>query len=300
VADIVSALSRMGRSQRSRIGRASPRPRTRPVHFGIGRGARTSSGVPLLAGDMPAEPPPTQAAHTRQTRDAYDRLAPVWASSTDEGPFNGLLERPALRALIPRPLAGKVVLDAACGAGAQCEWLLNEGADVIGIDLSPAMVEESKRRCPKNGRFFVADLAEPLPIETGSLDGITCSLALHYLRDWEVPLRSFRNSLRPGGWVVISLDHPFGRPLPSQRGGYFDTELVSDSWQKRDVKVTQHFWRRPLSSVVQAFSEAGFVIDRLSEPQPTAAALERFPADLEAAVGAPGFIVYRLLLRTSG
>ncbi|HWD50754.1 MAG TPA: class I SAM-dependent methyltransferase [Acidimicrobiales bacterium] len=244
------------------------------------------------------ELPSTQAAHTRLTRDAYDRLAPVWASSTDEGPFNGWLERPALRSLVPRPLAGKVVLDAACGSGAQCEWLLGEGADVIGVDLSPAMVEETKRRCPESGRFLVADLAEPLPVEPGTLDGVTCSLALHYLRDWAVPLRSFRQALRPGGWVVLSLDHPFASPLPSQRGGYFETELVSDTWQKGEVEVTQYFWRRPLASVVEAFSHAGFVVDLLNEPQPSARALERFPSDLDGVVGAPGFIVYRLLLRS--
>jgi len=99
-----------------------------------------------------------------------------------------------------------VVLDAGCGSGVQREWLLSEGADVMGLDLSPAMVEEAKKRCNETGRFFVADLAEPLPLENEILDGITCSLALHYIRDWEVPLRSFRNSLRPEGWVVLSLD----------------------------------------------------------------------------------------------
>ena len=111
---------------------------------------------------MTAEPPSSQAERTRVTRDAYDRLASVWASTTDDGPFNGLLERPALRSLVPRPLAEKVVLDAGCGSGAQCEWLLNEGAHVIGIDLSPAMVEEAMRRCGEWARIFVADLAEPL------------------------------------------------------------------------------------------------------------------------------------------
>jgi SAM-dependent methyltransferase len=244
-----------------------------------------------------AEPPQTQAAHTRSTRDAYERLAAVWASTTDDGPFNGWLERPALRSLVPRPLAGKTVLDAACGSGAQCEWLHGEGADVIGVDLSPAMVEETRRRCGRNGRFFVADLAEPLPLDPGSLDGITCSLALHYLGDWDVPLRSFRNLLRPDGWLVLSLDHPFARPLPSQHAGYFDTELVSDTWRKGDVEVTQHFWRRPLSAVVEAFAEAGFVIDRVAEARPTAEAVARFPLDLADVAGVPSFIVYRLLPR---
>jgi SAM-dependent methyltransferase len=238
-----------------------------------------------------------QAEHTRQTRDAYDRLAPVWSQTTDEGPFNGFLERPALRSLVPSGLTGAAVLDAGCGSGAQARWLLDQGADVTGIDLSPRMIEEARRRCGDQGRFLVADLAEPLPLEPGSLDGITCSLALHYLRDWSVALGSFASALRPAGWAVISLDHPFGKPLPTQRGGYFDTELVSDTWRKGDVEVSQQFWRRPLSVTLDAFAAAGFAVDRVAEPQPSAEALQRFPDELSGLAGEPVFIVYRLWLR---
>jgi len=239
--------------------------------------------------------PDNQAEHNRQTRDAYDRLAAVWTVTTDDGPFNGLLERPALRSLVPSNLAGAVVLDAGCGSGAQAEWLLDQGADVIGIDLSPRMIEEARRRCQGRGRFVVADLAEPLPVEARSLDGITSSLALHYVRDWSIPLRSFATALRPGAWAVISLDHPFGS-MASQQGGYFDTELVSDTWRKADVEVLQRFWKRPLSAVSDAFADAGFVIDRIAEPQPSVEALERYPDDLAQFVGVPIFIVYRLKL----
>ena len=66
----------------------------------------------------------------------------------------------------------------------------------------------------RRNRSVVADLSEPLPLEASSLDGITCSLALHYLEDWSVPLASFADALVPGDWVVVSLDHPFGLPLP--------------------------------------------------------------------------------------
>jgi SAM-dependent methyltransferase len=174
--------------------------------------------------------------------------------------------------------------------------LLDEGADVVGIDLSPLMVDEASRRCAGRGRFFVADLAEPLPLDPGSIDGITCSLALHYLEHWEVPLHSFATLLRRGGWAVISLDHPFAPPLPSQRGGYFETELVSDTWSKADVEVTQYFWRRPLSSVADAFAEAGFSVERIVEPRPGPGALERFPEALTGLAGVPSFIVYRIVL----
>jgi SAM-dependent methyltransferase len=245
-----------------------------------------------VTGDVPG----SQAEHTLRTREAYDRLAAVWSATTDEGPFNGLLERPALRGLIPGSLRDAAVLDAACGSGAQAQWLLDQGADVVAVDISPRMIEEAKRRCAGRGRFLVADLAEPLPLEPGSLDGITCSLALHYLADWSVPLASFAAALRPGGWAVISIDHPFAR-MPQQRGGYFDTELVSETWRKADVEVTQHFWRRPLAAVLGAFADAGFTVDRVAEPQPSAEALRLFPADLAPVVGVPSFIVYRLWFR---
>ncbi len=72
---------------------------------------------------MPVEDP--VAAHTRRTRDAYNRLAPIWSATTDDGPFNAHLDRPARRSLIPRPLAGTTIFDAGCGSGPQCEWLLD-------------------------------------------------------------------------------------------------------------------------------------------------------------------------------
>jgi SAM-dependent methyltransferase len=236
------------------------------------------------------------AEHVAQTRDAYDRLARVWSATTDDGPYNGGLERPALRALVPQPLIESTVLDAGCGSGAQCAWLLDQGAEVVGVDLSPAMIEEASSRCGGRGRFIVADLADPLPVPPGSVDGITSSLALHYLADWSPTLESFATALRPGGWVVLSLDHPFGPPLPGQRGGYFDTELVADTWRKGDVEVSQRFWRRPLAATINAFSDAGFALDRIIETRPDAQALARWPEELGPEADVPTFIVYRLRL----
>ena len=223
----------------------------------------------------------------------------MWSKISDDGPFNEWLERPALRSLIPAQLSDLTILDAGCGSGAQAQWLLDNGAEVIAFDLSSAMVELARRRCSGRGRFFVADLAEPLPFGPQSVDGITCSLVLHYLEDWTVPLRTFAEVLRPDGWVVVSLEHPFGPRLPSQKGGYFDTELVSDTWTKADVVVTQWFWRRPLSAVMEAFANHGFVIEQIVEAQPSTEALDRFPDDLTQVLGVPWFIVYRLRLRSA-
>jgi hypothetical protein len=63
-----------------------------------------------------------------------------------------------------------------------------------------------------------------------------------------------------------------------------------------DVAVTQHYWRRPLAAVTDAFADAGFVIERLVEPQPAADDIRRFPAELKKYDRHPCFIVYRLRL----
>jgi hypothetical protein len=97
--------------------------------------------------------------------------------------------------------------------------------------------------------------------------------------------------------AVISLDHPFGPAISGQRGGYFDTELVSDTWRKADVEVTQQFWRRPLAAALGAFADAGFMLDRVAEAQPSAEAVRLFPDDLGPVAGVPTFIVYRLWLQ---
>jgi len=244
--------------------------------------------------------PEDDVTQIRLTQEAYDRLAPVWSATTDDGPWNEHLERPAVRSLLPAGLSGLTVLDAGCGTGSQTAWLLDQGADVLGVDLSPAMVEEARRRCGSRGQFFVANLAEPLTLAPDSVDGITCSLALHYLRSWTVPLRSFADVLRPGGWVVASLPHPFAPPLPGQHGGYFDTQLVSDTWVKADIEVTQYFWRQSLGATIKAFADAGFVLERIVEPQPSVEALGRFPDELGPVAGVPWFIVYRLRLVIKG
>jgi hypothetical protein len=93
-----------------------------------------------------------QAEHNRRTREAYDRLAPVWSATTDEGPFNGLPERPALRALIPAGRSGAAVLDAGCGSGAQACWLPDQGADAgfaVERVAEPQPSQEALRLVPE-------------------------------------------------------------------------------------------------------------------------------------------------------
>jgi SAM-dependent methyltransferase len=234
--------------------------------------------------------------HRASTRAAYERLAEVW-DDTDDNLWNEALERTTVREMLPRPLSSLRVLDAGCASGAHSAWLAEQGCQVLGFDLSPAMVHQASRRLAGRAQFVVADLSAP-PFADGAFDGILCSLALHYLKDSAGTLRRFARLLRPTGWLLVTLDHPFGQMPGEVSPDYFTTRLVSDTWSKRGVEVTQSFWRRPLGSVVDEFAEAGFVIERIGEPKLTDELRRRFPEDATKIEGRPSFIAY--LARHSG
>ena len=54
-----------------------------------------------------------------------------------------------------------------------------------------------------------------------------------------------------------------------KRENYFLTELLEDEWNTTSGPVKVHFYRRPLSRIVTAVLEAGFLLEKLSEPMPT-------------------------------
>lgn len=229
--------------------------------------------------------------HRALTLAAYERLAGVW-DDTDDNLWNEALERTTVRELIPQPLAGLRILDAGCASGAHSAWLAKQGCQVVGFDLSAGMVRQAHTRCAGGARFLVADLSAP-PFSDGAVDGILCSLALHYLEDMTTTLREFARILRRKGWLIVTLDHPAGAmPNDDADEDYFATRLITDSWSKKGVEVTQSFWRRPLGDVVDCFADSGFVIERIGEPQLTDTMRHRFPEDAAKVEGRPSFIAY--------
>ena len=79
---------------------------------------------------------------------------------------------------------------------------------MTGFDSSPAMVELAERRLGEDATLLVADLSVPLPFADGLFDDVVVSLVLHYLEDWTAPLAELRRVLRPGGRLLLSVNHP--------------------------------------------------------------------------------------------
>jgi SAM-dependent methyltransferase len=103
------------------------------------------------------------------------------------------------------------VLDVPCGWGRHTRLLAEAGHDVVGADLSPALLARAK--APADGRppGYVAADVRALPFRSGSFDAVLnvfTSLGL-FLDDAEDvrALREARRLLRPGGRFLLESMH---------------------------------------------------------------------------------------------
>ncbi|NJB86823.1 SAM-dependent methyltransferase [Lewinella marina] len=230
---------------------------------------------------------------TLKIRQTYDQLAADFDAHIDDKPHNAYYDRPNTLSLLPE-VEGKHVLDAGCGPGKYAEILLERGARVTGCDLSPRMVELARRRNPNGGTFFVHDLANPLEmLGEASCDVVLCALALHYLRDWGPTIREFHRVLRPGGCLVLSLEHPFFDYGYYNSGAYFDTEEVTATWTGFGTPVEMPGYRRPLQACITPLTENGFYLDRLLEPRPVPEFEQHDPKHFRELNAFPAFMMLR-------
>jgi SAM-dependent methyltransferase len=225
--------------------------------------------------------------------DAYDRMGLSFQEHAADSAYNAHYDRPAVLAALG-PVAGRQVLDAACGPGLYLDELLERGAEVTGFDGSPVMVGLARQRTAGRVRIDQAALGEPLPYPDGVFDLIVCALAIHYARDRAAAFAEFCRVLRPGGAAVVSTQHPVMDWL-RKGGSYFQATLETDTWHTPEGDQPVHFWREPLSALCTAATDAGFLIEKLIEPVPAQTMRERYPEDYEKLSREPGFLILRLL-----
>jgi SAM-dependent methyltransferase len=199
----------------------------------------------------------------------YDSFAAAYTASNENNLVNAYYERPAMLELAG-DVAGRRILDAGCGSGLLLAALRDRGATVTGIDKSAGMVEQARRRLGDDADLQVAELGSPLPLPDGTFDDVTASLVLHYLKDWEPALAELRRVLKPGGRLIVSVNHPFGENLWHREAGlepdYFATYNYVVEWTVDGQTALLRFWTRPLHAMTGAFTAAGFRISVISEP----------------------------------
>lgn len=222
--------------------------------------------------------------------DAYDELAAEYATEVESDAYNTAIAFPGTTSLVP-DVDGERVLDAGCGTGLYTEWLLDEGADVVGVDVSEAMLEQARERVGDRAELRRADLDSELEFAAGvSFDGVVSALALGYVENWRRPFDEFARVLRPGGFLVFSVMHPLD--TLDEGANYYAVERRAKDWS-----VEVPYYRRPFSAMVDPLVETGFRIDEITEPQPTDEFAEKRPRRYEKESRRPVFLCVRAVKR---
>ena len=153
-------------------------------------------------------------------------------------------------------VAGKDVLDAACGTGRYALLLAEAGARVAGIDSSEEMLALARRKADQLGSSVDlrhGDVAR-LPFPDDSFDLAVCALAFCHLPDIGAAVAELARVLRSGGRLVISDFHPFCL-LVGWRTALHREEATY--WIENHLHLTEEY--------VGALLDAGFTLTNLRE-----------------------------------
>jgi demethylmenaquinone methyltransferase / 2-methoxy-6-polyprenyl-1,4-benzoquinol methylase len=97
---------------------------------------------------------------------------------------------------------GDTVLDVATGTGAVArELMARKGCTVVGLDQSPEMLAEARRRLPADVELIEAS-AESIPFPDASFDALTFTYLLRYVSDPASTVRELARVVRTGGTIA--------------------------------------------------------------------------------------------------
>ena len=153
------------------------------------------------------------------------------------------------------PRGDELALDVACGPGLLAKAFAPYVREIVGVDLTPAMVKKAaaiaREATLSNECFEVAD-ALRLPFAANALDLVVTRLALHHMPDPSAAVREMARVLRLGG-----------------RLGVFDmttSEITEESAYHNLVERLRdpsHARALPLSELAHMLGLAGLDLDKV-------------------------------------
>jgi len=140
------------------------------------------------------------------------RQSVMWGNGPYERITNTIRDVHALviERLDPQP--GEKMLDAASGTGAVAFLAVERGADVVGMDLSPVLIDTARELAAERGlsvEFEVGD-AEEMKYDDASFDVVASTCGVMFAPDHEAVAGELARVTRPGGRIALACWIPEG------------------------------------------------------------------------------------------
>jgi SAM-dependent methyltransferase len=217
-----------------------------------------------------------ESPHTRANRENWNATSRDYQKSHREELEGDVLWGPSmppekdLRVLGPS-VAGKDVLEIACGGGQSAAYLAEHGAHVTGVDFSSEQLAYARALVRSKNvqvRFIESNVEDLSMLKAASFDIAFSAYALGFVENLSRTFLEISRVLRPGGLFAFSWESPMWATtregtLDIQRS-YFDrSPMVFRSPGGTEVQFPHTYgdWHR-------ALTDAGFVVTDLLEPKP--------------------------------
>lgn len=196
---------------------------------------------------------------------------------------NITLEAPVIWQMLEQAggVKGHDFLDLGCGNAAFGKQLLAAGAaSYLGLDGSANMLAEAEKNLQGTAGSVLRTELQDWSYPANSASRVCSRLALHYVEALEPLLAQVHRTLRPGGLLVYSTEHPSltAHEMALDEGpegawlidNYFSTGARITNWLGEKV-VKYH---RTVEDHFSALQNSGFVIESLRESKPVRAHFE--------------------------
>ena len=101
-------------------------------------------------------------------------------------------------------IAGKAVLDVACGEGYGSDILSRSASSVVGVDIATQAVEHATERYGSDKLSFVAASAAHLPFDDAQFDAVVSFETIEHHDQHDEMMSEIRRVLKPGGLMIMS------------------------------------------------------------------------------------------------
>ena len=150
-------------------------------------------------------------------------------------------------------------LDVGCGTGHLAHRLRAAGADVVGVDRDPAMLEFARRRWlsnpahRKSGKLvWIRASAEQLPLRDASIDGLVTTSLMGYLPSPRVFFAEIHRVLRSEGYAIIT--------FTNRSSWLLKINYLVSRWTRSGSNSERSLRLHQTISVVNELGDLGFTI----------------------------------------
>ncbi|KAI1302262.1 methyltransferase domain protein [Xylaria venustula] len=203
--------------------------------------------------------------------------------------LDGAPEWPRLREMLP-DLKGCRVLDLGCGFGWFSRFARSEGAaHVHGIDISSNMLNKARSMTSDDAIVYEKADLEDLTLPKMEYDVVFSSLTFHYLASLPRLVAEVGRSLKRGGRLVFSVEHPLFTAPTTPSLVVVDQDTGRRAWQvdayQREGLRTRNWFvenvckqHRTMGTYINLLLDSSFRLTGFVEWCPSEEELDKHPS----------------------